>query len=782
MIPFPAPPIFGRRRAIALAAGLAVLTASIWTGPAPAQDAAAPAAPAIGGLRGGAYRQVIEEATERLRTERRRGDAADRGATLDALVVRSAALQASGFLPSAIADLRGARALADRLGDERQRAALTSRLGEAYLAANRIRQAAEALTEGLALARAAGYRDLEAATLNTLGNLYAKSTEVDALDYYDEAIGLATAVGDRGLAAGARLNAARLEIDRGRTAAAEVRIDRAFADLDRLPLGVHQARQYLWAGNLLHDLSWRAARPATAATLRRLAARSFERAAELSRTLRTPRILSNALGHLGQIAEDEGRLGDAVVLTRQALFQAGAADAPDRAYLWHARLARLYLRDGDMPRAIASYRDSLETLDGIRRDFPVIDPRTGKSTLREKLGPIYQGLADLYLRRAAAARDDRAAERDRRAARAVIERFKSAELEEYFQDDCAATLVGDTRPVDEVAEDAVVLYPILLTDRVELLVSHRGRIEQITVPRAPAALTDAVRRLRQGLASYEIAAEPAEGRVLYDWLVRPIEPVLARARAATLVFVPDGALRSVPLGVAHDGERFLAERLAVATAPGVTLVSSGTGPAPERGAPDVLLAGLTEGVQGFPPLPGVQGELAALAEIVGGTVLIDGTFTADTLRRQVRRDAYRIVHLASHGVFAGEGRNSFILTHDGRLDMDQLEALLKFGRPDGEPIDLLTLSACETAAGDDRAALGLAGIAVKAGVRSVLASLWQISDDATAALITEFYRNLADPAVSKAVALQRAQATLIESGEFSHPSFWSPFLLIGDWT
>ena len=98
-----------------------------------------------------------------------------------------------------------------------------------------------------------------------------------------------------------------------------------------------------------------------------------------------------------------------------------------------------------------------------------------------------------------------------------------------------------------------------------------------------------------------------------------------------------------------------------------------------------------------------------------------------------------------------------------------------------EPIELLTLSACETAMGDDRAALGLAGIAVRAGARSALATLWTVNDQAAANLIGEFYRQLAQPGISKAEALRRAQVSLLEERPYQHPGYWSPFLLISNW-
>lgn len=113
--------------------------------------------------------------------------------------------------------------------------------------------------------------------------------------------------------------------------------------------------------------------------------------------------------------------------------------------------------------------------------------------------------------------------------------------------------------------------------------------------------------------------------------------------------------------------------------------------------------------------------------------------------------------------------------------MDALEQLLRPSVLRDQPVELITLSACETAAGDDRAALGLAGIAIKAGARSASATLWPVADDAAARVATEFYRGLSDPELSKAEALRRAQVALLNEPKHDHPFFWAPFLLIGNW-
>jgi len=156
-------------------------------------------------------------------------------------------------------------------------------------------------------------------------------------------------------------------------------------------------------------------------------------------------------------------------------------------------------------------------------------------------------------------------------------------------------------------------------------------------------------------------------------------------------------------------------------------------------------------------------------------------FRVPAMRAAMDATPYSVVHIASHGEFDSDPRRTFLLTWDGRMTMDVLERLMKSGRLRDEPVELLTLSACRTAAGDDRAALGLAGVAVKSGARSALATLWYINDEASSLLVTEFYRSLAAGPVDKARALQVAQARLLSEPRYRHPGYWAPFLLIGNW-
>ena len=324
-----------------------------------------------------------------------------------------------------------------------------------------------------------------------------------------------------------------------------------------------------------------------------------------------------------------------------------------------------------------------------------------------------------------------------------------------------------------------MVYPILLPDRTELLVSLPTGLERFTVPVGAETVTQEAREFRAKLAIRITQEHLLHARKLYDWLVRPFESSLASWSIDTLVFVPDGALQTIPMAALHDGTQFLVQKYAVAVTPGLTL----TDPRPlQREKVKVLSVGLSEAIAGFPALPNVAKELDAIHSLYGGKKLLNQDFLAANVEKAIRQEQFTVLHIASHAQFAGNVEQSFILTYGGKLTMASLGQLVERLRFRAQPLELLTLSAGETAVGDDRAALGLAGIAIKAGVRSVLATLWRVPDEAAAVLVTEFYQQLREPGVSRAVALQRAQLKLLH-GElrYRHPWWWAPFLLLNNW-
>jgi CHAT domain-containing protein len=186
-------------------------------------------------------------------------------------------------------------------------------------------------------------------------------------------------------------------------------------------------------------------------------------------------------------------------------------------------------------------------------------------------------------------------------------------------------------------------------------------------------------------------------------------------------------------------------------------------------------------VQGFPSLPYVAEEVETIRSLYSGDQLMNQDFRVGRLEQKLRDGQYGILHIATHGKFSTSANDSFLLTFDEKLTMSTLDQLIGLFRFREDPLELLTLSACQTGVGDDRAALGLAGVAIKAGARSALATLWFINDEASAELVSEFYRQLRNPTLSKAQALQLAQQKLLADRVYEHPAYWSAFLLLNNW-
>jgi CHAT domain-containing protein len=324
-----------------------------------------------------------------------------------------------------------------------------------------------------------------------------------------------------------------------------------------------------------------------------------------------------------------------------------------------------------------------------------------------------------------------------------------------------------------------VVYLIPLPDRTEILLGLTSGLKRFTLEVGADALTTEVRQFRRNLETRTTYSYLEQAQQLYDWLLRPMRPTLSENHIKTLVFVEDGALRTIPFASLHDGEHFVIQDFAIAVAPGLSLVE----PRPiERGKARLLLSGLSKPVQGFAALTFVQDELSSIEPLYPNETLLNQGFTLNELQRKLTDEQYSIIHVASHGKFDRDARKTFLLTYDDKLTLNNLESLIRPSQYRGRPVELLVLSACQTAAGDDRAALGLAGVAVKAGARSALATLWFVNDQSTSLLITEFYDQLRrSPSASKARCLQLAQLKLLSDRRYRHPCYWSPYLIIGNW-
>ncbi len=702
--------------------------------------------------------------------------AGDNRGRIEVLLRRAEAYARRGFVPEAVADLNLCRGLAEDIGEVGRLAEIDGAMGSALLYRDRP-MAEHLLRQSLARAKSEGRWGVAASTLNNLGNILAIGREVVAArEAYEESTAAAIRAGDSLIAATAGINAARLAVAGGDADAAQLHLAGVRGQLEQLPLGSARTRLTLAQAVVLLRMHENLGDGADAR--RYHIYRGLTLAASDATTLSDPRDMAAARGYLGHLYEVEGRLSEALTLTREAIFTAQQLDEAGLLYRWYWQAGRLMKALGEPDQAIDAYRNAIDDLQLVRADL-VLQQEAGAQSFRETTGAVYFELADLLLKRATAAEDETIVHEALQEAREAIELFKAAELEDYFQDDCVATLQARERRLDRLEKGTAAIYPIPLADRLEIILTIGDRLQHVQVDVREEHLTDLALALRQSLQEDYVASNYRKSaQQLYQWLIEPIRPILMEEQITTLVVVPDGVLRTIPFAALYDGEAFLIESYAVAVVPGLTLLD----PKPlSRVASEIFVSALTKPVQGWSALPAVADEVGKIGEIFDINLLQDEDFVFANVEREFSRQAYSVIHVASHGVFAENARDSYLLTYDGKITMNQLERLIKLGQFRDEPVELLTLSACQTAAGNDRAALGLSGIAVKAGARSVMGSLWLIADEATALLVADFYQRLHDNKMSKAEALQQAQLALMRDPRYGHPFFWSPFLIIGNW-
>jgi CHAT domain-containing protein len=565
-----------------------------------------------------------------------------------------------------------------------------------------------------------------------------------------------------------------------------------------------------------------------AARILRMAYRSLSYAAELAQQTGDEPLQLEAADAIAQLYETEGRFADAMQLNQGGLALAQRMDLGQVEALlvrleWRA--GRLHRRLGDDPAALASYLRAARHLEAIRHDLPIEDDE-GQSTYQTLLKPIFTNLLDLMLQNVDGLEGG---EQPARLGSVLdaLELTHQAEMQDYLGDRCSVDSIKEHAgaPLDA---GVAVLYTVVLEDRLEVVARTNTGLLHHSVPIPAAALEAQIKQFRTELTDPGSTRYLATAQRFYGWLVGPFEAQLASRGIHELVFVPDGYLRLVPFAALHDGRGFVAERYAVSTITGLTMTETGneresqtlsllaglsspgpvvntlismgfmdstpTGRAAARravaqaqpdasghtpSAADSAHAGAESALRSELALPGVDTEIRELTALGKSKPLMNGDFTVGRFQQEVATGRYRLIHIASHGFFGDNARDSFLLAFDDLIRMDDLQRMIADNGTHGGAIELLTLSACETAEGNDRAPLGFAGAAIRARARSVVGTLWSVSDDAASRFMEAFYAGMERH--GKAQAFAEAQRSLIGSEHFSHPFFWAPIVLIGNW-
>ncbi|MDJ0708153.1 MAG: CHAT domain-containing protein [Leptolyngbyaceae cyanobacterium MO_188.B28] len=489
---------------------------------------------------------------------------------------------------------------------------------------------------------------------------------------------------------------------------------------------------------------------------------------------------SYGLGQLGALYEQMGQWKDAQALTQQALLKLETLQVPEIRYRWEWQLGRLLQQQGDQAEAIRVYEAAVNSLQRVRNDLLNVNADI-QFSFRDNVEPVYRQYVELLLNS-----DQTARPQTQQLEQAIqtIDQLQLAELENYL-----GCTLAQVRSVDQVQDpNTAIIYPILLSDRLAIvaqmpgasggLIYRQALIPQVTVEATLSALQ---RNLSAPGRTPEVIKD---AKTVYDWLIRPLETDLAQASVKTLAFVLDGSLRNIPMSVLHDGEQYLIEKgYAVAIAPRLQIFNPDSSDSPLKvtvggvGIPQVI-----NGAE-FPPIAKLREEFEGIAQYVEvSDFLVDESFTTQNIRQQLQTGEFSAIHWKTHGVFSSDPQETYIVAYNEQIIARELNDLIGLGSQDGaRPLELLVLSACETAQGDNRAVLGLAGLAARTGTRSVLSTLWIAQDTPNTVFMSRFYRALTQSRMTKAEALRQAQLDLIREYGYTTPYIWSNYVLIGNW-
>ena len=469
--------------------------------------------------------------------------------------------------------------------------------------------------------------------------------------------------------------------------------------------------------------------------------------------------------YLGQHYEDaqQPMLALEAAQRSQWLAQQVFADSPFYEALWLE--ARLNQKLRFEARSRQNYREAIAALGRIRDNLLTANQEV-QLDFKEEVEPVYRQYLNLLLQKG-----DRSSLEE---ALRVVDLLKLAQLENFFGSPCAE-VDEEIDPQAILAESnaALVTTVILPEQTYVILQTPDGGLKHHAIDVSAGEIEQTVESWRSEILNLYSDAPPLNGRKLYSLLIKPIEAELEGVD--TLILNNDGILRNAPMAALHDGNQYLIQKYPVASTLGLKLeqkIETATTSA------DPLIFGLSVPTKNFAKsLPNVETEVEEIHELVGGKQIINQQFSAANLTALLKgNDAHAVIHFATHGEFGGTLNTSYLEAYDQPIKLGNLETIL---RESEIPLSLLVFSACETATGNERAVLGMAGLGLRTGAESTLGSLWRFNDAPAANLVTDFYRYW-HQGMSKAQALQQAQLDLIEETD-SHVSVWASMILLGNW-
>ncbi len=489
----------------------------------------------------------------------------------------------------------------------------------------------------------------------------------------------------------------------------------------------------------------------------------LQKALQLAEEIKDYLGLAIASAELGQIYEQQKQYEIALTYTEEAEKYIYPFLFYEYLYQYQWQEGRIYEGLNQPEQAKSAYRRSLDSLQKIRNQIAFSSKET-EFDFQKSIEPIYRSLLTLLL-------TNNPSSDDLQQSLAIFDQFQLAQLENLFADVC---FTGENQDLTSrfQAENIAIITPIILDQSLHIIaLTPDGQYYHHAEKISSREINQKIAQWRLDLEDISKEKYLINSTFFYEIIFKPFEEIMAQINPSVIVFINDGLLRNVPMAALFDSnnQQFLIEKYPISVALGQNFFPSVSQP-----LPNISLAfGLSEALPPVNiPLPNVETELKSVKKIINADTALNQEFTRPNLVAKIKENNLSVLHLATHGEFTGLIENSFIQAYDRILTTPELEEILI----SADGIDLLTLSACETAAGDNRAVMGLAGVAIRTGIPSVLSTLWSVSDLTTAKMIADFYQHWQSEQ-NKARALQKVQMEQIR--QQSHPRIWSPFVLIG---
>ena len=516
----------------------------------------------------------------------------------------------------------------------------------------------------------------------------------------------------------------------------------------------------------------------------------FDTAVREAQELEDKRAESYAMGNMGRLYEEMEHWKDALGYSQEALNLANTVRGRDIAYQWQWQLGRLLVRENEMQGAMTAYLQAVKSLNNLRGDLANLN-RDLQLDFRDEVEPVYRRALDFLLQPEPGT--SQPSQEHLRQAREVFESLQVAELDDFFLDGCSPVRSGDIDEIlDEYDKSAAAIHAILLEDRLAVILKLPGQ-KQLGYyeSRQPKEDVQTTLQSLQKKLSKSPALSPEAIKLsqkIYKWLLQGMEQFVNEDNPIeTLVFVLDRPLQNVPIAVLYDGDRYFGQKnFPIALAPAIKLLNTQSLVQAEHIDRSLVFTGgvgESQTIDGIPfqPIEKLKEELEGIGQFFPTNLpLVNRYFTRKNIERELALESFPIVHIKTHGQFSSDPEGTYIVAYRELIKSKDLDGLVKSGgQGQLSTIELLVLSACETAQGDDRASLGLAGVAVRAGARSTLSTLWVAQDNTTTQLMLRFYEELSKPNMTKARALHNAQKQVFQ--QYQIPYFWAPYVLVGNW-